>query len=226
MEGPPLGPGGEDITWPDQVAPRGRKASSTRKIKPQNSNLLLFGSSPPRSRFLVIGVFVVFLPPPRPPPIRTSVRMMDAIVGWVGGERKDTPTTRCTGWRGHGRRRRRRLRIRNGWRRRWRGRDHRIGLCRRGVPVVPSIDTRCNGGVRRSECFHCAKALSCVAVGHFNMIRHTSLHRLRIPLVALNHRVKLSQRRQVLGPPVPVGLTDASGRGYCLRKLLLGSLQL
>ena len=35
MEGPPLGPGGEDITWSDQVAPRGRKASSTRKIKPQ-----------------------------------------------------------------------------------------------------------------------------------------------------------------------------------------------
>ena len=35
MEGPPLGPGGEDITWPDQVAPQGRKASSTRKIKPQ-----------------------------------------------------------------------------------------------------------------------------------------------------------------------------------------------
>ena len=39
MEGPPLGPGGEDITWPDQVAPRGRKASSTRKIKPQTSKL-------------------------------------------------------------------------------------------------------------------------------------------------------------------------------------------
>ena len=39
MEGPPLGPGGEDITWPDKVAPRGRKASSTRKIKPQTSNL-------------------------------------------------------------------------------------------------------------------------------------------------------------------------------------------
>ena len=39
MEGPPLGPGGEDITWPDQVAPRGRKASSTRKTKPQTSNL-------------------------------------------------------------------------------------------------------------------------------------------------------------------------------------------
>ena len=32
---PPLGHGGGDITWPDQVAPRGRKASSTRKIKPQ-----------------------------------------------------------------------------------------------------------------------------------------------------------------------------------------------
>ena len=40
MEGPPLGPGGEDITWPNQVAPRGRKASSTRKIKPQTSNLI------------------------------------------------------------------------------------------------------------------------------------------------------------------------------------------
>ena len=39
MGGPQLGPGGEDITWPDQVAPRGRKASSTRKIKPQTSNL-------------------------------------------------------------------------------------------------------------------------------------------------------------------------------------------
>ena len=42
MEGSPLGPGGEDITWPDQVAPRGRKASSTRKIKPQTSNLFSF----------------------------------------------------------------------------------------------------------------------------------------------------------------------------------------
>ena len=38
MKGPSLGPGGEDITWPDQVAPRGQKASSTRKIKPQTSN--------------------------------------------------------------------------------------------------------------------------------------------------------------------------------------------
>ena len=45
MRGPPLGPGGEDITWPDQVAPRGRKASITRKIKPQTSNLLWFGFS-------------------------------------------------------------------------------------------------------------------------------------------------------------------------------------
>ena len=45
MEGPPLGPGGEDITWPDQVAPRGRKASSTREIKPQTSNLV---GGPPR----------------------------------------------------------------------------------------------------------------------------------------------------------------------------------
>ena len=38
MKGPTLGPGEEDITWPSQVAPRGRKASSTRKIKPQTSN--------------------------------------------------------------------------------------------------------------------------------------------------------------------------------------------
>ena len=39
MKSPPLGPVGEDITWPDQVAPQGRKASTTRKIKPQTSNL-------------------------------------------------------------------------------------------------------------------------------------------------------------------------------------------
>ena len=44
MEGPPVGSGGEDITWPDQVAPRGRKASSTHKIKPQTSNLYLVRS--------------------------------------------------------------------------------------------------------------------------------------------------------------------------------------
>ena len=38
MKGPPLGPGGKDITWPDQVAPWSRKASSTRNLKPQTSN--------------------------------------------------------------------------------------------------------------------------------------------------------------------------------------------
>ena len=41
MKGLPLGLDGEDITWPDQVAPQGRKVSSTRKIKPQTSNLHL-----------------------------------------------------------------------------------------------------------------------------------------------------------------------------------------
>ena len=39
MKGHPLGPGGEDITWPDQVAPRGRKVSSTQNVKPQITNL-------------------------------------------------------------------------------------------------------------------------------------------------------------------------------------------
>ena len=34
MRGPPLGPGGEDISWPEQVAPRGRNASITRNLKP------------------------------------------------------------------------------------------------------------------------------------------------------------------------------------------------
>ena len=34
MRSPPLGPSGEDITWPDQVAPRSGKASSTRNLKP------------------------------------------------------------------------------------------------------------------------------------------------------------------------------------------------
>ena len=50
MEGPPLGPGGEDITWPDQVAPRDRKASSTRKIKPQTSNRIRTPWSRPAAR--------------------------------------------------------------------------------------------------------------------------------------------------------------------------------
>ena len=38
MKGPLLGPGGEDITWRNQVAPQSRKASSTRNLKPQTSN--------------------------------------------------------------------------------------------------------------------------------------------------------------------------------------------
>ena len=29
MKGTPLGPGGEDVTWPDQVAPRGPRVPST-----------------------------------------------------------------------------------------------------------------------------------------------------------------------------------------------------
>ena len=41
MKCPPLGPGEEDITWRDQVAPRDQKASSTSKIKPQTSNLII-----------------------------------------------------------------------------------------------------------------------------------------------------------------------------------------
>ena len=39
MKGPPLGPDGEAVTWPHQVAPCGRKPSSTRNLKtskPQN----------------------------------------------------------------------------------------------------------------------------------------------------------------------------------------------
>ena len=34
MKGPPLGPGGEDITWPDQVTP-----GSERRLVPETSNL-------------------------------------------------------------------------------------------------------------------------------------------------------------------------------------------
>ena len=40
MKGPPLGRGGQDITWPDRVAPWGRSPPSTRKVKPQTSNLV------------------------------------------------------------------------------------------------------------------------------------------------------------------------------------------
>ena len=41
MKGPSLGPSGDDITWLDQVAPRGRKVSSTRNVKPQTCNLMV-----------------------------------------------------------------------------------------------------------------------------------------------------------------------------------------
>ena len=44
MKGPPLSPGGEDITRPNQVAPRGRKACSTRNLKPETSNHCLLVS--------------------------------------------------------------------------------------------------------------------------------------------------------------------------------------
>ena len=79
MEGPPLGPVGEDITWPNQVAPWGRKASSTRKIKPQTSNLCWPPASPlsVRSSFfcvsrLAVGCSPVAAAPPPPPPYRVS----------------------------------------------------------------------------------------------------------------------------------------------------------
>ena len=39
MKGPPLCPGGGNITWPDQVALLAQTASSTRKIKSQTCNL-------------------------------------------------------------------------------------------------------------------------------------------------------------------------------------------
>ena len=38
MKDPPLGPGGEDITWPNHVAPWGPKVSNTRNVKPQTSD--------------------------------------------------------------------------------------------------------------------------------------------------------------------------------------------
>ena len=43
MKGPPPGSGGEDITWPDAVAPRGRRTSSTQKVQPQTSILRALG---------------------------------------------------------------------------------------------------------------------------------------------------------------------------------------
>ena len=59
MKGPPLGPGGEDITWPDQVASRGRKASSTRKMKPQTSNRITEPASWSSSMFVHDFVFLL-----------------------------------------------------------------------------------------------------------------------------------------------------------------------
>ena len=53
---------------------------------------MFFGCSPPRSGFLVKGVCVVFLPPPRQSRVRTSVQMIDAIAGWVVGERRNATT--------------------------------------------------------------------------------------------------------------------------------------
>ena len=108
----------------------------------------------------------------------------------------------------------------------WRWQDHHNPFRRSGVRSVPHIDPRCNGGTTRSEHLHRAKAFGRVAVGHFKMMRPTGGHRLRIPVVALNHRVILSQRRQDLADPIPVGLTDASGSSHSLRKLLMGPLQL
>ena len=59
----PLGSGGEDITWPDQVAPRGRNPSSTREIKPQASNpfLVVTRESQSPCTFLLLVNAVQFL---------------------------------------------------------------------------------------------------------------------------------------------------------------------
>ena len=54
MKGPSLGPGREDITSPDQVAPSGQKASSTRKIKPQIPNTIVT----PAQRVLQLKILV------------------------------------------------------------------------------------------------------------------------------------------------------------------------
>ena len=42
LEGPPLRPGGEDITWPDRVAPGAdrRLVPAKSNLKPQTSNLI------------------------------------------------------------------------------------------------------------------------------------------------------------------------------------------
>ena len=75
MEGPPLGPSGEDITWPDKVAPGGRKASSTRKIKPQTSNLCHIPSLAMSPCYVVYrshGAVVWPLPHPSPGLVTSS----------------------------------------------------------------------------------------------------------------------------------------------------------
>ena len=57
MEGPPLGAGGEDIPQPDHVAPRGRKASSNRKIKPQTATLKgTLPLSPTKRNYATLGL--------------------------------------------------------------------------------------------------------------------------------------------------------------------------
>ena len=55
------------------------------------------------------------------------------------------------------------------------------------------------------------------------MIRHTGCHRLRFPLVAPSHLVMLSRRRQNLGHPIPVGLTDTNGSRHSLSRLYVFS---
>ena len=55
MKGCPLGPGGEDITWPDQVASRGRRTSSTQSIKAQTSNHTTQARKSVRCVLLVMG---------------------------------------------------------------------------------------------------------------------------------------------------------------------------
>ena len=104
MEGPPLGPGGEDITWPDQVAPRGRKASSTRKIKRQTSNLQRRPLPPPwvvwrahlaRSRhWALVGPFHVVRAPPRVRP--RSLALSGVLWGGRSGPGSPLRGLACT----------------------------------------------------------------------------------------------------------------------------------
>ena len=76
MKGPPLGPGGEDISWPNQVAPRGPRTSSTRKVKPQTSNL---GILAPR--------FYDFRPPGQGDPLRRRRRPLHQLVFYMPWQR-------------------------------------------------------------------------------------------------------------------------------------------